>query len=476
MKINQYRLKDFFYLLSLYFKRGTKLNVFYSIMLILGLTLSGILLEANSKIKALIQEVDKKLPPNRVKLVVPANIRNTPTQGLLTNLFSLKAKNVKHSSSLKYKDYITVTMIKQIEQMKEVAHIVPLYSIDFPMGMVIAIPGSNTPIQTQMIGSGMSSRDAKPFLSPLSSYKDFKIVDGKPVPVLLSRFLIPILNTLAQNNGLNHFHVEEKDLIGIKLKVFVGRSQLSSSLAELANGDQKEIPHIDNASFSDVKECIIAGFTDLDYTMGLAFPQDFLFPYKKAYWGNFTDQTYDSVVIDLPIQNGSQIKQSLEGMGFQFAGDAGILNKLTSLLQKQQEGFGLFLTFISVIVIAFVSIILFYTLIWLLRGKSLEFMIYQFFGASQKKLITLYMVYLTFLNIVGFVIASIIVHIIFYGLKVVVIPLKSKIPVEFQDIFQAPFLNQLLIFPTFWICSFLLLEVVSILFIKEYLRRLNNSM
>ncbi len=445
-------IKNILYLFHLYFKRGVIKTIFYFLTLLIILTVVGYLLEANSKMDKIASQIDQLLPTNRIKVTIPQKIKKKSLGGLIS-LFKKQKPKV-----IRTKNFITSKMIGKLKKIDGIEKIIPLHNIDFPMGLGINLMGNS--LYFEGIGVGVPAKYAKKFI--LTRSKRFKMRKGE-VPVLVASYIIDILKALTQNSDLP-FKINRNTFIGFRFNAKMGSSFLMGNTA--------------NTNFNEIVTCRVVGYIDMEYTLGIAFPLSFTKKYKRLHWKNFRKRNYDSLLLDITMNKINDVEYKLKKLGFIVKKDIGLFNnkEISRLLNKNKQGLSFFLKLISFIIIGLGLIIAFYTVLWMLRNKSLEFSLYRFFGSSNFKIISLYGSYLTLINIISIIISYIILTEIFYEMGQYILTLKDQLPTGFQTIFNKSFLLNPVYLKKFYLYSFLFLEASGLLLIFVYMFNLNRKL
>lgn len=446
-------IRNTFYLFYLYFKRGAGLSLFYIAMLCFIFCIVGFLLESNAKMQQFTKELNQLLPSNRVKLTIRPHIRIKEKGGGLLSLFGGKKKK----TVTRRKSFITPSRLKKLKSIEGVSKITPIYSVDFPTGVEFNVPGSGSSFRAEIIGIGLPEKYSWRYLYKKTRFRYRK---GKPVPVLISSYILQLFNVIIQNNGVN-FKITRKNVIGLKFYVTVGSSSI--------NPDQK-LP------FNETHVCEIVGFIDMDFTLGVTFPANFVSPFKRLYWKNFRRGYYDSLMVNISLKNFKETMKKIKKAGFIVQEDTQIFNKISRFIQNNQKLLSIFLKFISYIILILGLTVAFYTILWLLKGKNLEFSLYRFFGSSRLRILVLYGAYISILNIISIYLSSYILKKVFHTAGNYLLKLKEQVPIGFEKLLKADYLLNPILLPSLSYPTFIFLEVSAASLIFIYLTLLNRKL
>jgi hypothetical protein len=454
LKLN--RIKTWFqnllYLFSLYFKRGAWSSLFYFFTVFLILVIVGFLLESNAKMDRVVQEMNKIIPPNRIKVNIPSNIKIKRTGGGILSLLGQKEEKVTRT-----KNFITPDKLKSLKTIEGIEKIIPLYSVDFPMGVEFGVPGTPNRFRAEVIGIGIPPENAKPYIQTRS--KNFSRRRGK-VPVLVASYILQVFNVLLQNNDIP-YKITEKNVIGLSFFITVGASAFQGASSDIK---PQTIP------------CQVVGFVDMDYTYGIAFPASFVERFKRQYWRNFRPGYYDSLILEINLERFDRIQKQIEEKGFQVHQDTGIFQKISRFIRENKRGVGLFLNFISIVILILGLIIGFYTILWMLKGKNLEFSLYRFFGSSRIRILFLYGAYLSVLNVLSLIAAYFVLKEAFQRIGDRLLKLAEDLPAGFSSLLQKDFILGFQVLKPYFTYSFFFLEGVVLSLIALYLAGLNRKL
>jgi len=442
-------LKNLAYLLWLYLKRGFLKSLFFFTTLILVSLTVGLLLESNAKMDKAVEKLNSILPLNRMKAIIPQKIEDKKTGGVLSLLSKPKAGPRK-------KNFITPNLLEKVLKAKGVEKAEGILNVDFPMGVEFAVPGSSSLFRAEVIGIAMNKKALKPFLPPKENFK----ASSKEVPILLASYLLDIFNMVLQNNGVS-FKLTPENVVGMKFTLHIGQSAFKSNQESLVNHQIS---------------CKVVGFIDMDYTLGIVFPDDFLHPYKKMFWENFKQGYYDSLMLTLSLNKFEETEKELAKLGFSLQQDTSVFKKVSRFVNDNKVMLSLFLKIISAIIMVLGILLCLYTIFFLLKDRGLEFSLYKFFGFSEKKIFCLYGFYLTFLSAGALWISYKIAFFLLNFLGEKILTFKKHIPWGFQSILDKDFLLNPVILQNFFTQSFILIVISFLTLLALYLVSLKKRL
>lgn len=416
----------------------------------------GFLLETNKKMERVSEAMGKLLPANRFKLTVPSRRRVKKTGGGILSLFGKKKVKITRT-----KNFITPKERRALKKIPGVKKIIPIQAIDFPMGVEFAVPGTGNRFRAEVIGIGLPSKYARRFINRRYS-KRFRKRRGE-VPVLLASYILDIFNAIIQNNDIP-FKLNKKTVLGLRFQVAVGASSFGFGAN---NGTQQKV---------ELYSCKVVGFIDMDYTFGIAFPSSFISKYKRRYWKNYRPGYYDSLMVELALENFGKIKKAVKKKGFLLRQNTGVFQKVSRFVKENQKGLGLFLKLISLTILVLGLFIAFYTVLSMLRGKSLEFSLYRFFGTGNLRIALLFGSYLTVLNLLVHFLAHFVLKSVFLKVGEALLKMKNVIPAGFESILEKNNLMKPQVLGQFLPYSFVFLEAALFAFIGIYLLGLNRRL
>ncbi len=181
-----------------------------------------------------------KISPDIIK------VSPKPTKAPKINLFGIKLKQPEGT----YIDDEVLAKIKKIKGVKEVS---PLLASRIPMQVIVSIFGLNYGSDLICIGVeyNLISDDLLKDKKSINLWKNWK--EGNEIPVLIPEILFQAYNSsMAEPNNLPK--VSKEMLIGIKLKLNIGKSSL------------KTFPHY------STEQAIVSGFTDKVANICLVVP------------------------------------------------------------------------------------------------------------------------------------------------------------------------------------------------------------
>jgi len=327
--------------------------------------------------------------------------------------------------------------------------------IDFPMGVEFGFPGSNSTFRAEVIGIGLPSSNAKPFIHVKN--KNFK-AEGNEVPVLIATYLIQVFNMIMENNNIG-FKITDQNVVGFTFTAIIGNSFMGPSGGK---------------NLREAVRCKVVGLIDVDFTYGLAFPNPFIEKYKKVFWTNFAPADADSLMLEVAIDQLPAIEKTLKKKGYIIKEDTQLMKKISNFINQNQVGLSLFLKFISVVILFMGLIISFYTVFWMLRDKGTEFSLYRFFGSSNLKILLLYGTYISALTFLALFISYYLLKNIFKEMGIYLLQFKEQIPLGFQSILNPDFLVNPIILNQFLTFSFIFMEISVFSLIGIYLISLNK--
>ena len=442
------------YLFFLYFKRGFWKTLFYFFTLLLISVIVGMLLESNAKMSLLVEKITSLLPTNRIKVTIPQTVKREQTNPAILSFFGNNKQE--ENKVIRTKNYITPQKIEELKKIKGINQIVPIHNVDFPLGVEFAFPGSGMTFRMEIIGIGLPSVNASKYVK-LKENKKFKI-KGKEVPVLVASYIVQIFNVILENNDID-FKLSEKNILGLRFNAVLGDSLLGAS------GGKKE-----------VYQCKVVGFIDVDYTYGLVFPEEFTEKYKKIYWKNFKKGYYDSLMLELSLENFEELQDTLKKKGFQIKEDTSLFKRISDFIQKNQEAVAIFLKLISAVILFLGMIIAFYTIFWMLKDRALEFSLYRFFGSSNLRIWLLYSLYLSLINLLSILACFQILKKIFSILGQSLSQFQEWIPAGFESILTEDFLYQNIVLSNFSFTTLGFLEISGFSIVFLYLLGLNKKL
>jgi len=442
-------LRNLNHLLFLYLKRGALKSFLYVVTLFAVSLTVGFLLESNAKMDAAVGQLNRILPANRFKAVIPQKIEPVKQAGVFS-LFS------KPQAQPRRKNFITPALLQKVKAISGIESAVGLISVDFPMGVEFSVPGSSSAFRAEVIGIGLHEKDARPFLAPRENFRP----QAEEVPVLLASYLLEVFNVILQNNAVP-FRLTEKTVLGMKFSLHIGESAFAASGSPLVS---RRIL------------CRVAGFIDLDYTYGIAFPSGFIDAYKKKFWQNFQTGYYDSLMLTLSLDDFDRTEKQLKALGFQVQEDTAVFKRVSRFVNDNKKMVSLFLSMISAVILVLGVLLCLYTVSFMLKDRGLEFSLYRFFGSSNFKIFALYGIYLTLLNLLALWISYQVSRWLLQKLGTQLLELKEHIPSGFQAILDSEFLLNPLVLTRFFSGAFLLLEFSLGILLAVYLAGLKKRL